>query len=146
MNHAQHAPRSRAVVALAAAVGAVVCGSVQAQAVRDYISVVGSSTVYPFATVVAGAASSSAPASLKLLQASSNLALAAGALALLGVLLSALFVAWASIRALAVQASVDPRTIVAVIEGRPVRGMAGHRARAALVEAGLLPPSAGGQP
>lgn len=51
----------------------------------------------------------------------------------------------ASIRALAVQASVDPRTIVAVIEGRPVRGMAGQRARAALIAAGVLPPSAGGQ-
>ena len=33
--------------------GAVACGSGQAQAVRDYISIVGSSTVYPFATVVA---------------------------------------------------------------------------------------------
>lgn len=46
----------------------------------------------------------------------------------------------ASIRALAVKASCDPRTIVAVIEGRPVRGLAGHRAVAALLDAGLLPP------
>jgi phosphate transport system substrate-binding protein len=41
---------------LVAALGAALmagCGSSQAQAVRDYISIVGSSTVYPFATVVA---------------------------------------------------------------------------------------------
>jgi phosphate transport system substrate-binding protein len=41
--------------ALVAAVGVVGCGADQvgAQQVRDYISIVGSSTVYPFATVVA---------------------------------------------------------------------------------------------
>jgi hypothetical protein len=46
----------------------------------------------------------------------------------------------ATIRALSVRASVDPRTIVRVIEGRPVRGMAGQRALAALIESGVLPP------
>jgi phosphate transport system substrate-binding protein len=39
--------------ALLAALGAAVSGGAHAQAVRDYISIVGSSTVYPFATVVA---------------------------------------------------------------------------------------------
>src|ERR1044072_7750409 len=34
-------------------VAAVACSNGQAQAVRDYISIVGTSTVYPFATVVA---------------------------------------------------------------------------------------------
>jgi len=38
---------------LAATAGAAACGGVHAQAARDYISIVGSSTVYPFATVVA---------------------------------------------------------------------------------------------
>jgi phosphate transport system substrate-binding protein len=38
---------------LLAALGAAVSGGAHAQAVRDYISIVGSSTVYPFATVVA---------------------------------------------------------------------------------------------
>lgn len=41
-------------------------------------------------------------------------------------------------RKLAVEASVDPRTILAVLDGRQVRGMAGERARKVLVEAGLL--------
>lgn len=41
-------------------------------------------------------------------------------------------------RKLAVEASVDPRTIVRTLEGRRVRGMAGDRARRVLVEAGLL--------
>ena len=36
-----------------AVVAALVCGSVLAQAGRDYVYIVGSSTVYPFATVVA---------------------------------------------------------------------------------------------
>ena len=36
-----------------ATVGAVACSGAHAQAARDYISIVGSSTVYPFATVVA---------------------------------------------------------------------------------------------
>src|SRR5688572_32763511 len=52
-NSARQALRSRLVVTLVAGLGAVACGSSQAQAVRDYISIVGSSTVYPFATVVA---------------------------------------------------------------------------------------------
>jgi phosphate transport system substrate-binding protein len=47
----RHSPRF-GWAALAALV-VVGCGSVRAQAVRDYISIVGSSTVYPFATVVA---------------------------------------------------------------------------------------------
>ena len=47
----------------------------------------------------------------------------------------------ATLRRLAVRASCDPRTILAIAEGRPVRGMAGERARRALVEAGYpLPP------
>jgi phosphate transport system substrate-binding protein len=52
-NHDRQALRSRLAVTLLAALGALACGSSQAQAVRDYISIVGSSTVYPFATVVA---------------------------------------------------------------------------------------------
>ena len=44
---------SRKLVLTAAAVSALVTGNVNAQAARDYISIVGSSTVYPFATVVA---------------------------------------------------------------------------------------------
>jgi phosphate transport system substrate-binding protein len=52
-NHARLALWSRLVVTFVAALGAGACGSSQAQAVRDYISIVGSSTVYPFATVVA---------------------------------------------------------------------------------------------
>jgi phosphate transport system substrate-binding protein len=36
-----------------ATAGVAVCGGAHAQAARDYISIVGSSTVYPFATVVA---------------------------------------------------------------------------------------------
>jgi phosphate transport system substrate-binding protein len=52
-NHARQATRNRLFVTLVAALGAVASGSTEAQAVRDYISIVGSSTVYPFATVVA---------------------------------------------------------------------------------------------
>jgi phosphate transport system substrate-binding protein len=52
-NHARQVVGNRLVVTFVAALGAVACGSSQAQAVRDYISIVGSSTVYPFATVVA---------------------------------------------------------------------------------------------
>ena len=53
VNHARQALRRRLAVSFAAALGAIATGPSQAQAVRDYISVVGSSTVYPFATVVA---------------------------------------------------------------------------------------------
>jgi hypothetical protein len=42
-------------------------------------------------------------------------------------------------RRLAVQASVAPRTIQKIAAGLPVRGLAGHRARAALRAARLLP-------
>ena len=53
-NRVQHAPRSRRFVCLlCSALGAAVAGAGHAQSVRDYISIVGSSTVYPFATVVA---------------------------------------------------------------------------------------------
>jgi phosphate transport system substrate-binding protein len=52
-NHIRHALRNRVAVTVVAALGAIACGQSQAQAVRDYISIVGSSTVYPFATVVA---------------------------------------------------------------------------------------------
>ncbi|HEY3518316.1 MAG TPA: substrate-binding domain-containing protein [Gammaproteobacteria bacterium] len=53
-NHAQHASRGRLFwCATLATIGAAVSGASLAQAGRDYISVVGSSTVYPFAIVVA---------------------------------------------------------------------------------------------
>jgi hypothetical protein len=41
-------------------------------------------------------------------------------------------------RRLAVAADCDPRTIVKVFRGERVKGMAGERARKALIEAGLL--------
>lgn len=44
----------------------------------------------------------------------------------------------ATARRLAVKASVDPRTITRVLQGVQVRGDAGNRARAALIEAGYL--------
>ncbi len=50
-NLAQQAPRVAGLVSLAAA--ALGVAGAQAQAVRDYVNIVGSSTVYPFATVVA---------------------------------------------------------------------------------------------
>jgi phosphate transport system substrate-binding protein len=54
VNRVQQALRSRRLVgALLATVGAAVAGAGYAQAGRDVISIVGSSTVYPFATVVA---------------------------------------------------------------------------------------------
>ena len=43
----------RKTIALAALAAASLCGTAEAQSARDYISIVGSSTVYPFATVVA---------------------------------------------------------------------------------------------
>lgn len=52
----------------------------------------------------------------------------------------------ATLRRLAVRASCDPKTIRKVYDGQRVRGLAGHRARTVLSEAGLLPdepPSAG---
>jgi phosphate transport system substrate-binding protein len=53
-NHAQSALRShRFLYLLLAAASTAVSGAGHGQAVRDYISIVGSSTVYPFATVVA---------------------------------------------------------------------------------------------
>jgi phosphate transport system substrate-binding protein len=51
-NHAQQRNR-RLSCTLAAALGIAACGASHAQAVRDNINIVGSSTVYPFATVVA---------------------------------------------------------------------------------------------
>ncbi len=45
----------------------------------------------------------------------------------------------AHVRRLAVKASCDPRTIKKLLKGERVTGLAGQRARAALVEAGLLP-------
>jgi hypothetical protein len=44
-----------------------------------------------------------------------------------------------TLRALAVEASVDPRTIAKVANGERVRSIAGMRARRALQKAGLLP-------
>src|SRR5688572_9438896 len=53
-NHGQQASRSRPLAyALLAGFGLAGADVSHAQAVRDYISIVGSSTVYPFATVVA---------------------------------------------------------------------------------------------
>ena len=52
----------------------------------------------------------------------------------------------ATIRELAVRADVDPRTIAKVAAGRAARGMAGRRARDALIAGGYLESSeAGGQ-
>jgi phosphate transport system substrate-binding protein len=45
--------RSTAILTLAGALAALAAGTVSAQAGRDYVYIVGSSTVYPFATVVA---------------------------------------------------------------------------------------------
>ncbi len=45
----------------------------------------------------------------------------------------------ATIRRLAVEADVDPRSILAVLRRRKVRGMAGHRAREVLSRHGHLP-------
>jgi hypothetical protein len=42
-------------------------------------------------------------------------------------------------RRLAVQGDVDPRSLIAVLEGRRVRGMAGRRARRVLEQNGYLP-------
>src|SRR5262245_62704327 len=53
-NHAQHNSRHRRLMWTAlATIGAAVSSGAYAQAGRDYISVVGSSTVYPFSIVVA---------------------------------------------------------------------------------------------
>ena len=53
-NHAQKTLRSRRLVCtLLAAIGATLSGASHAQAGRDYIDVTGSSTVFPFAIVVA---------------------------------------------------------------------------------------------
>ncbi|MBI2393689.1 MAG: hypothetical protein HYV09_29215 [Deltaproteobacteria bacterium] len=46
-----------------------------------------------------------------------------------------------TLRRLAVEASVDPRTISKIIDGRPVRGMARRRALDALRRAGIDVPS-----
>ncbi len=43
-------------------------------------------------------------------------------------------------RKLAVDASCDPRTIDKALRGKPIRGLAGHRARAALEAAGFTVP------
>ena len=43
-----------------------------------------------------------------------------------------------TLRRLAVQADVDPRSLLRLYHGTPVRGAAGHRARRVLVEAGYL--------
>jgi hypothetical protein len=45
----------------------------------------------------------------------------------------------ATARALAVKAVCDPRTIRRVLHGEPVRPGVAQRARAVLIEAGLLP-------
>ncbi|MBK8994469.1 MAG: hypothetical protein IPM35_01775 [Myxococcales bacterium] len=43
-----------------------------------------------------------------------------------------------TLRRLAVQADVDPRSLLRLYHGKPVRGSAGHRARRVLIEAGYL--------
>jgi hypothetical protein len=43
-------------------------------------------------------------------------------------------------RRLAVLASCDPRTLDKALRSEPIRGLAGHRARAILRDARLLPP------
>jgi hypothetical protein len=45
----------------------------------------------------------------------------------------------ATLRRLAVRASCSPKTIQKIWLGMPVRGLAGYRGRAALLEAGLAP-------
>ena len=51
-NHAERGSRaSRLMCSLLATMGVLVAAQSHAQAARDYISIVGSSTVYPFATV-----------------------------------------------------------------------------------------------
>jgi len=45
----------------------------------------------------------------------------------------------ATLRRLAVEAQVDPRTIDRVVKGLPVRGLAGERARKVLIAAGIIP-------
>lgn len=52
-----------------------------------------------------------------------------------------------TLRRLAVQADVDPRSLLRLYHGKAVRGAAGHRARRVLVEAGYLTePTSGEQP
>ena len=41
-------------------------------------------------------------------------------------------------RRLAAEAEVDPRTLVKILEGKPVLGMAGDRARRVLIAAGYI--------
>ena len=53
----------------------------------------------------------------------------------------------ATLRRLAVQGDVDPRSLRRLLRGEPVRGAAGHRARRVLVESGYLnEPVTGEQP
>lgn len=48
----------------------------------------------------------------------------------------------ATLRKIAVRASVDPRTIKRLLRGAPVRGLPAYRIREALAEEGLGPPPA----
>lgn len=48
----------------------------------------------------------------------------------------------ATLRKLAVASESDPRSVRRVLAGEEVRGLAGHRVRRVLVEAGLLPATA----
>ena len=45
----------------------------------------------------------------------------------------------ATARRLAVEASVEPRSLLKLLRGEPVRGLAGQRAREVLERYGLLP-------
>ncbi|MBI5068141.1 MAG: hypothetical protein HZB56_07860 [Deltaproteobacteria bacterium] len=48
----------------------------------------------------------------------------------------------ATLRRLSVEAEVDPRTILRVLKGLPVRGLPRYRARRVLLGAGFLQPEA----
>lgn len=52
-----------------------------------------------------------------------------------------LIVGAALLRALAVEASADPRTVARVLRGERVRGMADERIRRALEVRGITPPN-----
>lgn len=47
---------------------------------------------------------------------------------------------------LSAEADCDPRTILAAVHGRPVRGRAGERVRTVLARHGLLPDASRAQP
>ncbi len=54
---------------------------------------------------------------------------------------SSLMLDAATARRLAVEASVDTRTLVRALRGERIRGLPGYRAREVLARHGLIPPS-----